>query len=131
MVFGLFKSKPKAVQSCICQPSSTPHTRSPFEAVEQLTGPYDHENVSLARCVCCGRAALYYSADIYDDYWQYWCAIDETERAHLLAEDDADEPQRPRRARLILEKHGYLVLGPVRGFEWVPPGCPVMEGPPW
>jgi hypothetical protein len=131
MIFGLFNKKQKAVPHCMCQPSLTPPTTSPFEEVERLTGPYDHENVSLAQCMRCGRVALYYSADIYDDYWQYWCVIDEAERAQLLQEDDLDEPQRPRQARQILEKSDYLVLGPVRGFEWVPPGHPVMEGPPW
>lgn len=131
MILGLFNRKPKTEPRCMCQPSLTPPTASPFEETERLTGPYDHENVSLARCTRCGRAALYYSADIYDDYWQYWCVIDEEERAQLLQEDDLDERQRPRHARQILKKRDYLVLGPAHAFEWVPPGHPVIEGPPW
>jgi hypothetical protein len=105
---------------------------SPFEEVKRLTGQYVHENVCLARCKRCGSAALYYSADVYDDFWQYWCVIDEAECAQLLEEDnDPDEPQLPIRARAMLQKHSHLVRGPVHGFEWVPPGHSVIEGPPW
>src|SRR5687768_13823870 len=136
MILGLFRRKPKATESgatlCACQASGVTPKESPFEEMKRLTGPYVHENVSLARCKTCGSTALYYSADVYDDFWQYWCTIDEAERAQLLEEDDdPDEPQRAIRARAILERHAYLVRGPVLGFEWVPPGHSVIEGPPW
>ena len=136
MTFDPFKKKPVAtdsgVRACVCQPSGAASTESPFDEVKRLTGPYEHENVSLAQCTRCGAPALYYSADIYDDFWQYWCLIDEEEHAHLLEkEDDPDEPTRAVRARAILEKNTYLVRGPVRGFEWVPPGHAVLQGPPW
>lgn len=98
----------------------------------RLTGPYAHENVALAQCTGCGALALYYSADVYDDFWQYWCTIGEEERALLMEDDnDPDDPQRPTRARAILEKHPHLMRGPVRGFEWVPAGFAPIEGPPW
>ena len=135
MIFGLFKKQSKAVESsvanCACQPSGMRPNNSPFEEVTRLTGTYGHENVGLAHCTVCGKTALYYSADVYDDFWQYWCTIDEDERAQLLEDDDHDDPQRPLRARAILLNHPYLVRGPVRGLEWVPPGHAVIEGPPW
>lgn len=134
MKFGLFKRKRPAeevVSRCICQPSGVVPVKSPFEEVTRLTGPYEHENVSLARCTRCGVGALYYSADVYDDFWQYWCTIDEDDRAQLLEADDDDDPQRANRARAILQKRGYLRRGPVHGFEWGPPGSTVVKGPPW
>jgi hypothetical protein len=135
MPFHLFKKKLKPEEAttrrCVCQPSKATVEESPFEEEVRLTGPYEHENVSLAMCSSCGSKALYYSADVYDDLWQYWCLINEAEHAQLLEEDDPDEPQRPLRARKILEEHVCLVRGPVRGFEWAPSGCTVVEGPPW
>lgn len=135
MIFGWFKKQSKTVDKsqcgCVCQPSSATLIKSPFEVVERLTGVYEHESVALARCAACSKSALYYSADIYDDFWQYWCLIDGNECESLLVDDDPNEPQLPKRARAILLNHDYLVLGPVRGFEWVPPGSPVIEGAPW
>jgi hypothetical protein len=134
MMVGLFRKILRTAQSgaaCMCQPSAAKPDRSPFEEVMRLAGPYEHESVSLARCDICGRAALYYSADVYDDFWQHWCTIDEVERTQLLEEYDPDDPQRPVRARAMLARHAYLVRHPVRDLEWVPPGYPVVEGPPW
>ena len=135
MILSLFKKKSNAVErnagSCICDPASAAPTESPFEEVKRLTGPHDHENVGLARCKACGGSALYYSADVYDDFWQHWCKINEEERAEVLEPDHPDDPQRPARARAILESRAHLVQGPVRGFEWAPPGCAVVQGPPW
>jgi hypothetical protein len=135
MLFGLFKKKSASAeagsQHCACQPSKIAPTDSPFVETRRLTGPYEHENVGLARCASCDKTALYYSADVYDDFWQYWCIINETECARLLEDDDPDEPQLPTRARAILEENSNLVHSPVRGFEWVPPGHSVIEGPPW
>lgn len=135
-MFSLFKKKHPAAEGgehrCICQPSDLVPVKSPFEEVTRLTGPYEDENVSLARCSRCGESALYYSADVYDDFWQYWCTIDEDEKAQLLEPDeDADDPQRAVRARSILQKHRYLRRGPVHGFEWGGPGSTVVQGPPW
>ena len=135
MPFRWFKAKLKsgepATHLCMCRPSAAVVKESPFEEVTRLTGPYEHENVSLAKCSSCGSKALYYSADVYDDFWQYWCLLSEVEYAHLLEEDDPDEPQRPSRARKMLEENAALVHGPVRGFEWAPSGCHVVQGPPW
>jgi hypothetical protein len=136
MRFGLFKRNAgeERLSSCVCAPGNVGLKQAPFEEVTRLTGPYEHENVSLARCRECGGTALYYSADVYDDFWQYWCRIDDAERAELLEPDDPDDPDDPqcaRRARTILERKAHLVRGPVRGFEWGPPGVPVVQGPPW
>lgn len=93
MIFDLFGKKSKAAEgharNCICQPTKVALIECPFEEVARLTGSYDHENASLARCKACGGAALYYSADVYDDFWQYWCRIDEAERAELQESDEA------------------------------------------
>jgi hypothetical protein len=132
MILGLFSKKTRGLdcdfEECICSPTSGVPNESPFEEVTRLTGPYEHENVSLAKCKECGEPALYYSADVFDDFLQYWCRIDETEQAELLEQDNKDDPQRPARARAILERHAYLSRGPIRGLERVPPGYPVVEG---
>jgi hypothetical protein len=90
-----------------------------------------HEYVALAQCKTCGRAALYYSADVYDDFWQHWCRIDESERNSLSESKFEDEGELAAHARGILKKHPHLVHGPVHGFEWAPTGSGVVEGPPW
>lgn len=134
MIFGLFRKKGengKRAAACVCEATNAGLKESPFEEVRRLTGSYEHENVSLARCKSCGAAALYYSADVYDDFWQYWCKIEDAERAELLLPDDPDDPKCAARARAILERHHHLVCGPIRGFEWGPPGARVVEGPPW
>ncbi|TWO72409.1 hypothetical protein FN976_06825 [Caenimonas sedimenti] len=115
----------------MCEPAKKLPEVTPFEEVQRLTGPYEHENVAFARCKVCAKAALYYSADIYDDFWQYWCLIDEAEKAVLAAPDDDEEPQRPARAREILGRKSTLIKGPVLGFEWCVDGAQVLEGPPW
>ena len=114
-VFSRWRKRSEACP--LCRPSQAEVTRSPFREVERLASQYAHENVSLAQCTGCESLALYYSADVYDDFWQYRCLIDET--------------QRPARARAILEKHARLMKGPVRGFEWIPTGFAPVEGPPW
>jgi hypothetical protein len=129
MMFGLFKKRVAA--ACICEPSQQPPKASPFEQTQALTGPYVHENVALARCRKCGKEALYYSADVYDDFWQYWCLIGESERSLLIAPDESEEPERPSRAREILAHRPSLIKGPVLGFEWAPSGASAVEGPPW
>lgn len=129
MTFSLFKKRVAA--ACVCEPGDRPPKASPFEKTESLTGRYEHENVALARCRKCGKEALYYSADVYDDFWQYWCLIDESERALLMAPDEGEEPERPTRAREILRRRPALIKGPVHGFEWAASGANVVEGPPW
>ena len=130
MTFDLFKKKRVAI-ACGCEPGEQPLKASPFEETESLTGRYEHENVALARCRKCGKDALYYSADVCDDFWQYWCLIDESERALLMAPDEGEEPERPSRARGILGYRPTLINGPVHSFEWAPSGANVVEGPPW
>ena len=131
-MFGLFKKNVEQPAGCICVPSESPIQASPFEETQRLTGPYTHENVALARCKKCCKPALHYSADVYDDFWQYWCLIDDAERELLIAPDEGeDEPQLPVRAREILARHPSLEKGPVRGYEWAPAGAGVVEGPPW
>jgi hypothetical protein len=114
----------------MCKPSSSALTESPFEEVKRLTGPYTHENVSSAQCSHCGAPALYYAADVYDDFWQHWCTLNAEDQA-LLAQEREDDEQHAILAREILGRSPYLVRGPVRGFEWVPAGHPPIEGPPW
>jgi hypothetical protein len=141
MIFGFSskKQKPKKpaqVGSCpLCLPSETTVTESPFQCDgPQLTDGF-HEYVYLGRCKHCGSLALRYSADIFDDYWVYWCLIDESERAWLLAPDSTDDKgyleSAPERARKIIERHPTLIHHPVRGYEWAPSGTPVITGPPW
>ncbi len=135
MLFDLFRKKLKPQASftlcSLCQNSDAEVKEPPFEEVTQLTGKYDDEHVSLAKCSHCGNLALYYWTYVYDDLWQYWCLISSEEKAHLLEEDDENDPQRPARARNILKAHAFLVRNPVRGLEWAPPGCSVVQGPPW
>ena|GEM_PF-3000082 len=135
MIFSLFnkKQKPAHVGSCpLCSPSEMAVTQSPFQVDKpQLTNEYDHENVNLARCRYCGSLALCYSADVFDDYWIYWCLIDESDRTLLLAPDDDKNPERPSRAREIIARRPTLINHPVRGFEWAPSGTRVITGPPW
>jgi len=125
--------RPNGSQACpLCRPSGAEVAHSPFREVKRLASQYAHENVSLAQCVGCESLALYYSADVYDDFWQYWCLIDEAERQLLTQEgNDPDDSRRPARARAILEKHSHLMKGPVRGFEWIPAGFAPIVGPPW
>lgn len=104
---------------------------APFEEVTRLTGPCDQETVSLARCRACRGTFLYYATLVQDEHWQYWCPIDPAERDLLLEEDDLWDPQRSIHARALLEKHGYLLFGPARKFEWMAPGQAVAEGTPW
>lgn len=135
MVFGLIRKKlgfaGRDAQSCRCRPSNEKLMGSPFEEINRLTGPYEHENVSLVRCKGCGRIGLYYSADIYDDFWQYWCTINEAQHAQLLEEDDPNDSKLAIRARAILETQPYLLRRPGHGFQWILSGLPVMQGPPW
>lgn len=114
-----------------CRPSDVKPQKSPFKETLRLTGEYEHENVSLAVCYFCGENALYYSADVYDDFWQYWCVIDEVEMASILEDDDPSDPHRPERAREILRKRAVLLKHPVRGLSWASGGICVIEGPPW
>jgi hypothetical protein len=131
MTFGFFNRKPIVEHYSICHPSNVKLAKSPFKELKQLTGSYEHENVSLAQCTYCGQLALYYSTDIYDDFWQYWCIIDDAAHAQLLEAADRHESQLAMHARSILERHPYLLRHPILGFEWVPAGHAVIEGPPW
>lgn len=132
MPFDLFKRTESPSQACcVCGPGLGIPSQSPFAEVQLLTGQYEHENVALARCKKCGRDALCYSADVYDDFWLYWCLLDEQDREFLLQPDNDEETELPARARAVLARRATLIKGPVHGFEWAPSGITVAEGPPW
>jgi len=97
----------------------------------KVTGQFEHESVGLAACSFCGEQALYYSADVYDDVWQYWCLLDGVEKAILLSVDKSSNPQLAKRASDILRKYPTLINHPVRGLLWAMDGAQAIQGAPW
>lgn len=117
--------------SCIhCEPSKSKLTETPFISVTKLSDEI-HEGVELGACSHCGQDCLLYWVDIYDDHWQFWCVINETEKNQLLSPDDGDEKQLHDWARGIIKTHVVLERHPVHGLAWVQGNTCLLQGAPW
>ncbi len=115
-----------------CQPSELPPGDNPFRITQPIVYGY-HQNVILAACRHCHAPALQYSVDIFDDYWAFWCPIDEAEKAKILSIEEGDRYEDTviamtlsiLRERRILQKH------PLAGLTWKDGKSCMLEGPPW
>lgn len=119
----------------LCSGSAAGHVTNPFRGTETLADD-GHSGVDLVSCMHCASTALHYWVDIYDDFWQYWCLIDEAERQALrmaaaAGEDDTGESVAGSKAREIIRQRPVLCRHPVHGFGWQAGSNSLLEGAPW
>lgn len=121
-----------------CDPASTGLRESPFLR-KKLLADDDHRCLILNACQRCNAPALQYSVDIFDDYWLYWCPIDEDERDKFLAIENDSEHDTVAfdmaisaiRERRVLQRHPDIGHDPRAGLTWVDGTSCALEGPPW
>jgi hypothetical protein len=111
-----------------CRPRPGSLTRSPFKLTEGLVRA-GHDGCDLAICRHCERPALHFWVDVFDDYWTYWCPIDEAERAQLIGlrgdERAIDLARSFIVTREVVENH------PTGVVRWWPGNAATLDGPPW
>lgn len=122
-----------------CDPASTEVLReTPFRRLAMIADE-PHKCLLLAECRRCKAPAVQYSVDIYDDYWVYWCPIDEGERAQLLSiERDSKHDEvalrlviSMMRERRVLRRHPDTGRDPRAGLTWFHGNSCILDGPPW
>jgi hypothetical protein len=118
-----------------CSGSIVGPAENPFRDLEALAND-GHSGVYLASCRHCESKALHYWVDIYDDCWQYWCLVSDSERQALLAaamagEDDTGESLAGPKAREFISRHLVLCEHPIHGLGWGPGANSLLQGAPW
>lgn len=112
----------------LCLPADADCAEVPFRP-DRTVANDGHQVVSLNVCVGCGQPALYFSIDLYDDTWGYWCAVSKTELELLTTPQHEDKlfdiARSVVRSKNVLQRHpdGFL--------RWIPGKSFLLDGPPW
>jgi hypothetical protein len=100
-------------------------TRAPTIATQWLLQE-SHLGVGLAKCRC-GKSWLRLWVEIFDDLWDFWSPMDQSEAESV---EKADAAQVSKVAKNIIRQHTVLSRGPIRS-EWINGANALLDGPPW
>ena len=114
----------------VCTPSEAKPDSNPFWEEVRLSGKHAYEGVGLWKCKSCQTPAMYFSNQIYDDIWQYWCTITPAELERLCQPFDPETDELQTFARKLIDGRAVLEGHPVFGLQWVH-NCSVLDGPRW